>query len=259
LVSAPFLPYIHRTMKRSTAARRRISTMTTTRTRRAGMEESTKRRLRFLGGFAAYFIALWFLWDTPVVYPLKVFVVLLHELSHGIAAVAGGGSIQRILLDVNEGGACYCPGGNAFVTLTAGYLGSLAWGALLLVIATGKPKRHRVTLMTVGAILAIMTVLYVRTLFGIVFGVIAGLALVAAAKRLAPPINQAILTVLGLTSGLYAILDIKSDIIDRPGLRSDAAMLQELTGVPTLIWGFLWIGLALLVSALLFRRIYRNV
>ena len=229
-----------------------------TRTRREGLDESTKRRLRFLAGFAAYFVALWFLWDTPVVYPLKVFVVLLHEISHGIAAVASGGSIEKILLDLNEGGACYCPGGNAFVTLTAGYLGSLGWGVLLLLIATGKAKRHRVTLMIVGAVLTIMTVLYVRTIFGVAFGVLAGLALVGASKRLTPPVNQAILTVLGLTSCLYAILDIKSDIIDRPGLRSDAAMLHELTGVPTMIWGFLWIAVAIAVSALLLRRIYRK-
>jgi len=245
-------------MKRTAVPRRRSSTKMSARTRREGLDESTKRRLRFLAGFAAYFVALWFLWGTPVVYPLKVFVVLLHEISHGIAAVASGGSIERILLDLNEGGACYCPGGNAFVTLTAGYLGSLAWGVLLLLIATGKPRRHRVTLMVVGVVLTIMTVLYVRTLFGIGFGVLAGLALVGASRRLAPPVNQAILTVLGLTSCLYAILDIKSDIIDRPGLRSDAAMLHELTGVPTLVWGFLWIAVAILVAGLLFRRLYRQ-
>lgn len=228
------------------------------RTERQGLEESTKRRLRFLAGFTAYFIALWLLWNTPVIYPLKVFVVLLHEISHGVAAIATGGSIRRILLDMNEGGACYCPGGNAFLTLSAGYLGSLAWGVLLLLIATGRPRRHRVTLMTVGVILLVMTVLYVRTIFGILFGAAAGLALVWSAKRLAPPVNQAILSVLGLTSCLYAILDIKSDIIDRPGLQSDAAMLEELTAVPTVVWGILWIAVALIVSGLLLRRIYRR-
>ncbi len=45
------------------------------------MKPETKRRVRFIAGFGAYFLALWFLWNTPVVYPLKIFVVLLHELS----------------------------------------------------------------------------------------------------------------------------------------------------------------------------------
>ncbi len=49
----------------------------------------TQRRLGFLAGFLAYIAALWFLWDTRIVYPLKIFVVFLHELSHGIAAILG--------------------------------------------------------------------------------------------------------------------------------------------------------------------------
>ena len=81
-------------------------------------------RLRFILGFALFFTALWFLWDTPLVYPLKIFVVLLHEVSHAVVAVVTGGTIERIILDPREGGACYCPGGNTFLTLSAGYLGS---------------------------------------------------------------------------------------------------------------------------------------
>ena len=42
-------------------------------------------KLRFLLGFGFFFVALWFLWDTALVYPLKIFVVLLHEISHAIA------------------------------------------------------------------------------------------------------------------------------------------------------------------------------
>ena len=36
--------------------------------------DSTHRKLRFLAGFAVYFGALWLLWGTPIVYPLKIFV-----------------------------------------------------------------------------------------------------------------------------------------------------------------------------------------
>jgi hypothetical protein len=219
----------------------------------------TRRRLAFLAGFVAYFALLWFLWDTMVVYPLQVFVVLLHEISHGIAAVATGGSIQKILLTPDQGGACLCPGGNAFVTLSAGYLGSLAWGVVMLLIATGRTFWHRIALGAIGAIVVGMSLLYVRSAFGFVFGLGFGVALVAGAKYLGPVVQRAALTALGLTSCLYAILDIKSDIIDRPGLESDARMLAELTHVPTLVWGGVWITIALIVSGLLFRRIYKRV
>ena len=222
------------------------------------MKASTKRKLSFVAGFVSYFGALWFLWDTAIVYPLKVFVVLLHEISHAIVAVATGGTIERIVLDPNQGGACYCPGGNAFLTLSAGYLGSLAWGGLL--IAAGQTQRINSRWVTGGAGLLVMglTLAYVRSAFGFGFGLAFGSTLVIVAIKLSATVNQSVLLTLGLTSCLYAILDIKSDILDRPELQSDAAMLGDVTGMHTIVWGGLWITVAVLASAWLFQWSYRR-
>ena len=44
-----------------------------------------------------------------------------------------------------------------------------------------------------------------------------------------------------------------------PGqLPSDAHMLGDLTGIPTLVWGSIWIVVALAISFLLFRKVYRD-
>lgn len=222
------------------------------------MTDAAHRKLRFLAGFAVYFGALWLLWDTPVVYPLKIFVVLLHEVSHAVAAVATGGSIQRIVLDPNQGGATYTLGGSAFLTLSAGYLGSLGWGALMVEAARARRIRSDLVNGAVGGLVVALTVLFVRNLFGIAFGVVFGLGLVAASRKLSVAANTSLLLTLGLTSSLYAILDIKSDILDRPHLESDAHMLADLTGIPTVAWGILWIGVALGVTFLLLRRAYRQ-
>lgn len=222
------------------------------------MRPATKRRLAFLGGFALYFGALWLFWDSPVVYPLKVFVVLLHEVSHAVALVATGGSLDRIVLDPYQGGATWGRGGIAFVTLSAGYLGSLGWGSLLVTGARARrPPPGLVTGVVGGAVMA-LTLLYIRSTFGIVFGLLFGTALVLAARHLSALWNRRILLTLGLTSCLYAVLDIKSDVLDRPELPSDAHQLAELTGVPTVVWGILWIGIALGVSWLLFRKAWRE-
>ena len=222
------------------------------------MKAQTKRKLAFLGGFAVYFGALWFLWDTAAVYPLKVFVVLLHEISHAIVAVATGGTIERIVLDPNQGGACYCPGGNAFATLSAGYLGSLVWGGLLVTAGQAKRINSRWVTGAAGILVIALTLAYVRSTFGFGFGLAFGLALVIGAAKLSAAVNQRVLLTLGLTSCLYAILDIKSDILDRPELQSDAAMLADLTGIHTVVWGSLWITIAVLASAWLLHRSYRN-
>ena len=226
-----------------------------------------KRKGLFLAGFCIYFVALWLLWDTSVIYPLKIFVVMLHEVSHGIAAVATGGTIDRIVLDPRQGGACYCGGGNAFITLSAGYLGSLFWGLVLLAAAGARGNWRRHIVFLLGVAVVALTIGFIRSSFGFYFGLAFGATLLFAARpgwmpphrvRLGGAASGVVLTVLGLTSCLYAILDIKSDVLDRPELRSDAAMLAELTGIPTVAWGMIWIGIAILASVLAFRRAFKN-
>jgi len=218
----------------------------------------SRGKVEFILGYALFFVALWLLWNTPLVYPVKIFVVLLHETSHAAMAVATGGTIDRIVLDPRQGGACYCPGGNAFLTLSAGYLGSLLWGGLMFTAARAKRVRAEWVTGAIGALVVALSLLYVRTTFGIVFGVLFGAAMVFVARKATRTLNRTLLLALGLTSALYAILDIKSDILDRPGLESDASMLAQITGVPTVVWGVLWITAALGFSFWLLRRAYRE-
>jgi hypothetical protein len=222
------------------------------------LKPATRRRIKLLLGIAVFYAALWFLWYTPVVFPLKIFVVLLHEISHAAAAVVTGGSVERIVLNMDQGGATYIRGGNALIILSAGYLGSLLWGLLLIEVAGARAKRARWAAGILGVFVLLIAALYVRNLFGFIFTAVFGAALIVAARQLAPRGVATVLLVLGLTSALYALLDIRSDILSRPHVQSDAAMLSDLTGIPTLAWGFLWIGLALIACWLGLRRWWRR-
>jgi hypothetical protein len=216
------------------------------------MKRSTKRKAGLVAGLTVWLVLVWLLWWSPVIYPLKLFVVLLHEVSHGLMAVATGGQIERIVVTPDQGGLCYCPGGNAFLTLSAGYLGSLVWGGAILLLARARAPAPRNTTTAIGAVVLTLTALYVRNGFGILFGALFGAALIAL-RSAGRTVHVLVLTALGLTSCLYALLDIKSDILDRPYLESDAAMLAHMTGVPTVVWGVLWIGLGAALSVGLFR------
>ena len=222
------------------------------------MKPVTRRRLSFLAGFGLYFGVLWYFWESPGVYPLKIFVVLLHEWSHAVALMATGGTLERIVLDPQQGGATFGVGGSAFLTLSAGYLGSLLWGSLMVLGAQAKRMRPQIITGIMGGAVVALTLLYIRSFFGIGFGLLFGTALVLGARYVPAIWNRRALLTLGLTSCLYAILDIKSDVLERPELRSDARMLAELTGVPTMAWGIAWIVVALFISFLLFRRAYRD-
>jgi hypothetical protein len=75
--------------------------------------------------------------------------------------------------------------------------------------------------------------------------------MIAAGWKLSHDANDWILKTIGVTSILYAPLDIVSDVLARPSLRSDAVMLAELTHVPSLVWGCIWV-VASLVAAVAF-------
>lgn len=190
-------------------------------------------------------------WNTWAVYPLKILVVFFHELSHGLAAVISGGEIVRIEVVAQQGGLCVTRGGSRFLTLSAGYLGSLLWGGLILVLAA-RTRLDKIISVVLGVILVLVTLLYVRPFggFGFIFGLVCGAALGAIGVLLSEAINDFLLRLVGLTSCLYAVLDIKSDIIDRPHLRSDAVMLSEVTSIPALVWGILWIVIAVVAATL---------
>ena len=125
------------------------------------------------------------LWDTFVVYPFRLFVVFLHEISHGLAAVVTGGSVVSIGLSFDEGGVCVTRGGWPFLILNAGYLGSLLWGALFLLLG-GRRTRARAAIAVVGAFTLAVTLVYVRTLFGFFYGLLTAFLLLTVATKLKP-------------------------------------------------------------------------
>ena len=184
------------------------------------------------------------LWGTLAVYPLKILVVFMHELSHGLAAVLTGGSIEEISLSAQEGGHAITRGGSRFIILSAGYVGSLLFGVALLLMAL-RTNADRVVLGLFGIVILLVTALYIRDLFPLAFCTIAGFSMLAGARYLNLHINDFVLRVIGLTSVIYVPYDIFSDTIARSNLRSDAYMLAEEFGGSSMLWGGLWLVLSL--------------
>jgi hypothetical protein len=198
------------------------------------------------GAMVGMLVVVMLLWSTVVIYPLKILVVFFHELSHGLTALITGGSIVEIAMVAEEGGHCVTAGGNGFLITSAGYLGSLIWGAAILIFAA-RTKYDKEILTALGVLMIAVALIYVRPLagFGFVFSIACGAAMVVIARVLGGRISDILLRIIGLTSCMYAVLDIKSDIIDRDGLQSDAWQLSQNVGLPVWFWGFLWIAIAI--------------
>jgi Peptidase M50B-like len=194
--------------------------------------------------------AVYLFWNTALVFPLKIFTVFLHELSHGLAAIGTGGAIDRIELTADEGGVCWTRGGSKFLVTSAGYLGSLAFGALFVVIGgRARPGVQRAVVAMVGLTVLGATFLWVRTGFGFLWGLLKAAALLGIALWLSAGISVFVLRLLGITSGLYAIWDIGSDLIVRSIPSSDANALAGMTGIPGVVWGVVWGAAAIVVMA----------
>ena len=207
------------------------------------MTEPTHTGSRRLLYLVALLFIIFVLWPTSYLAPLKTLVVFFHEASHALTAVATGGAVIEMAIDQNQGGHVRSVGDIRFLTLTAGYLGSLLWGALIFLVTvyTGK---DRVTSAILGVLILVIAVWFMRNLYGLVFTLATGTGLIGLSRWGSEAVNDFVLRIIGLTSMSYAPLDIWSDTIDRSHLRSDARMLAEEFGGATLLWGGLWIAIS---------------
>lgn len=199
------------------------------------------RRLLTLIGLAVVTLALW---SSPVLWPLRMLVVVFHELSHAAAAIATGGSVVEIGLSPREGGHALTRGGWHFVVLNAGYLGSMIFGVGLL--AAGRQQRTaRAVLVALSAVLIGSALWWVRPIisFGVGFVLVSGTALALVAWRGGPTLTQLLLRWVGTVSVLYALWDIRDDVLSGRDGVSDAVLLAQATGIPAIVWGVAWLGI----------------
>lgn len=203
-----------------------------------------------LGVLTALIAVFWF---TPMVTPLKILVVFMHEISHVAAALLTGGSVESLTINPHQGGMVISRGGSRFLTLNAGYTGSLLFGVALVLLAV-RTNWDRTVLGGLGVLLLVVTGFYVRDLYVVGFALTTGVLMLATARFLPRDVNDLILRMIGLTSMIYVPIDIYSDTIIRSYLRSDARMLAEEFGGATLLWGGLWMAISLVVIVLTLRR-----
>jgi hypothetical protein len=193
-----------------------------------------------------FLVALYF-WDTVFVLPVKYLTVFFHELSHGIAAKITGGEIVRIEVNANQSGVCWTRGGIRFVVLTAGYLGSLIWGAAIL-LSAAKTRFDKEITAGLGILLLAVTAIWVRNLEGILICGLTGAGILAFAKYSTEFACDQFLRFLGLTSCFYVLIDIKGDLIDNSIQGSDAFRLAEMVHMPDWLVGGIWFLIAVVIT-----------
>jgi hypothetical protein len=201
--------------------------------------------------------AVFYLWPTPAVQPVKLMVVLFHEMSHGLMAIATGGKVISICITADEGGACETEGGVEALIVSVGYLGSMFLGAMVLHLSRA---RHFVpvvyALLTLTLVAAAATVLrddYSRTFASCLAGAFVFLGFIGPAA-----LGAFFLRVIGTFACVYSLFDIYWDVLADTGGEpavNDAVAFAALTGVEPQTVGMAW----MLVSAVFFLVALRSV
>lgn len=127
------------------------------------MSQNVNRQQDFLlalGAFAVAFILWQFRPLSPVVYPLRLFVTFIHELGHGVAAILTGGEFLHFEVFDTGAGRAFFRGGVREIVWSAGYVGTAAFGATLLILANRGVKFPRYVAGILGLSFALLTLLF---------------------------------------------------------------------------------------------------
>lgn len=220
-----------------------------------------RRALRWLQGHWQLLVLtglLYAVWNTDLAWPLRILIVMFHEISHGIAALLTGGTIVEIELSPFEGGTAWTIGGSFFWVASSGYLGSLLIG-LALFLGAIQTGADRVILALCGAALLLTAALYVRDSFSIFYCCSVGAIMIAIAFFLPASLSDMVLRLIGLTSMLYVPWDIYTDTIwSCPNCisslqKSDAAAIASYSFGTEAMWGVVWLVTAIVTIAAALR------
>jgi hypothetical protein len=236
--------------------------------------EDAKPQLLLLLLATAITLVLWFMpLAEYLVYPIRLFVTFIHESSHALIAVLTGGSVQSLTISADGSGVVYSvPGGTigALLTSSAGYLGTTAFGVLMLYLIRRSVSPHKI-LTALGIFVAAMTVVFtvVSPVFNfltlqasfssIVFTIVAAAVLAAGLAGLGIYSNLRVANFAVAFLAVQCLLNAAVDLVNvffinaplvGTDMHTDAANMAAATGLPGIMWVMIWIGISFVMISL---------
>ena len=209
------------------------------------------------------------LWNTTIIKPLRLFAVFLHELGHAFMALIFGYGIQAFKVNLNESGYVISQSKgwfSSFMIANGGYLGSVFFALLILYL-----KRTRFKKLILGSAAIVLLAVSIRFSgfsFTLLYSIIFAVFVIALYMIQNEKLNDWVIDIFGIGSVAYAIYDtfvdtvllqinlklhlIKGWKVEQP--QTDAAQLAEMTHIPALVWGLIWLCIAIIaVNAVLLK------
>jgi hypothetical protein len=198
--------------------------------------------LKFLGGSMG----------RMVLYPVTMLVTFLHEFGHAFFGIVSGGHVESLSVNPDGSGLTTTVGGSPALVMIGGYLGSAIFGNLLFYIgARGNARWSQLTLILLAAFMVIAAVYWFDNMTS--SAILLAFAAILGFIGLKTAWDKDVLMFLGVATVLYIIQDFNG------GPASDLAQFESRVGIfPTKVWMFVWLGIALLISALNIKWIFQR-
>jgi hypothetical protein len=229
-----------------------------------GISQDARPQAAFLITAAVISIVLWFIpFAELLTYPFRLFVTFIHEGGHALAALFTGNSVESLSIATNASGETYTSTGGAISQIfvaSAGYLSSMAYGALLLILIRRSIAARVVLIGSAGLVLGLTLIygLFKPVMSGIgwsgipftlVAGTLLSVGLVAVARLASSRVATFFVSFLAVQCILNALLDLKTVFFlsspFAPSVPTDAMNMANATGIPAMFWATLWIVIAL--------------
>src|SRR5437762_11731263 len=210
-------------------------------------------------------IALWFIPFAEILsYPFRIFVTFIHEGGHAIAALLTGNSVQSLSVAMNGSGETYTTQGGVIsqmIVSSAGYVGAMSFGSLLLTLIRRSTAARVVLLGSSIVVLALTTIFGVimpvmsgtwGSVSGVPFTLLAGgllsVGLFAVARFASARVATVLVSTLAVQCGLGALLALKTIFfLSSPfaaSVPTDPLNMANATGIPATIWSVVWMLVA---------------
>jgi len=171
--------------------------------------------------------------------PFTWVMTFFHEISHGIAALITGGSVDNIHIYLNGSGLCYTKGGIKFIVTFSGYTGAVIWGVLLYMMADRfSHKRSNIIAFSISGLILISALLWGRDVLTLVILAILFCLFVSIVQLQETWVMKLTLKFIGI----FVLLDaVKAPLNLIDGRHyGDGATLSDLTWIPEILWVIVW-------------------
>jgi hypothetical protein len=195
-------------------------------------------------------IATVVLWQLPfgnyLLYPFTILATWFHEMGHGLTALLLGGSFKYLMVFSNGSGLAVHSGvmfgrfGRALVS-AGGPMAPPIAGALLLMLSRGRSST-RMGLLILGGVLLISTLIWVRSIFGIVMVPLLGLSVLAIALQTKPWVQAFAIQFLGVQACISSFHQLNylftpQVVIGGQVMLSDSGQIAQALFLPYWFWG----------------------